>query len=63
MRYSAMPIADFESTLAGKYPAKSHISKVAKLLKDQVPDATGLLYLEGSKTRLLEDSDEAEPFR
>lgn len=58
-----MTFDDFETTLAGRYPAKSHIDKVARLLKDQVPDATGLLYLEGSKTKFLEDSDEAEPFR
>ncbi|KAI9796629.1 MAG: hypothetical protein M1833_006069 [Piccolia ochrophora] len=47
----------------GKYPAKSHAKKVVEYLKSEVPDAAGVLYLEGQKTRMIEDNDEPQPFR
>ncbi|KAK7427217.1 hypothetical protein QQZ08_006330 [Neonectria magnoliae] len=58
-----MVAEDFEAVLKGKYPAKSHAKRVVDLLREKVPNATGVLYLEGRMTKLLEDNDEAEPFR
>ncbi|KAF5012669.1 hypothetical protein FDECE_1300 [Fusarium decemcellulare] len=54
---------DFEALLRGKYPAKAHAQRAVQLLRDKVPDATGFLYVESRASRLLEDSDELEPFR
>lgn len=54
---------DFETTLKGKYPAKRHAQRVADYIRNKVPGASGVLYLEGRATKLLEDNDEAEPFR
>jgi Xaa-Pro dipeptidase len=56
-------MADYESILKGKYPAKSHAARVAEYIRSKVPDAQGVLYLESRMTKLLEDNDEAEPFR
>lgn len=58
-----MVAEDFETVLKGKYPAKSHAKRVAQLLRDKNPDVNGIIYLEGRMTKLLEDNDEAEPFR
>lgn len=50
--------------LKGKYPAKAHAAKVASYLQSVNPaSASATIYLEGQKTRLLEDLDEAQPFR
>lgn len=50
--------------LKGKYPAKAHAAKVASYLRSINPaSASATIYLEGQKTRLLEDNDEAQPFR
>ena len=46
-----------------KYPAKAHAAKVASYLKSKSPSANGIIYLEGQKTRLIEDNDEPVPFR
>ncbi|KAI9679660.1 MAG: hypothetical protein M1829_001622 [Trizodia sp. TS-e1964] len=54
---------DFEIVLRGKYPAKAHAEKVAAYIKSRQPDAHGVLYLEGQKTRMIEDNDEPQPFR
>ncbi|MCJ1367004.1 hypothetical protein MMC16_006135 [Acarospora aff. strigata] len=54
---------DVEAVLAGKYPAKAHAAKVAAYLKSKNPDADGVIYLEGQKTRMIEDNDEPQPFR
>lgn len=54
---------DYETTLKGKYPAKRHAQRVADYIRNKVPGASGVLYLEGRATKLLEDNDEAEPFR
>jgi len=51
------------SILAGKYPAKAHARRVIEYIKKSKPDAQGVLYLEGQKTRMIEDNDEAQPFR
>ena len=54
----------YHTILRGKYFAKPHAERVAKHIKSKAPGATGgVLYLEGRMTKLLEDSDEAEPFR
>ncbi|KAH0555867.1 hypothetical protein GP486_006185, partial [Trichoglossum hirsutum] len=51
------------SAVAGKYPAKAHAEKVAAYIKSKEPNADGVIYLEGQKTRMIEDSDAAQPFR
>jgi Xaa-Pro dipeptidase len=52
-----------EKILAGKYPAKAHARRVVEYIRKTNPDASGVLYLEGQKTRMIEDSDETMPFR
>jgi Xaa-Pro dipeptidase len=52
-----------EAVLAGKYPAKSHAKRVVEYIKKKNPTASGVLYLEAQKTRMIEDNDEAAPFR
>ncbi|KZL84789.1 metallopeptidase family m24, partial [Colletotrichum incanum] len=54
---------DYETVLKGKYPAKQHALRVADYVKSKVPGATGVLYVEGRMTKMLEDNDEPEPFR
>lgn len=56
-------MADVETVLAGKYPAKSHARRVVEYIRKTNPDATGTLYLEGQKTRMIEDNDEPQAFR
>lgn len=53
-------MATVDAILAAKYPGKAHARRVAQALKTQ--DA-GAIYLEAQKTRLIEDNDEAQPFR
>lgn len=53
-----------DSILRGKYPAKAHAAKVASYLQSLHPTcAAATIYLQGQKTRLLEDNDEPQPFR
>ncbi|PQE10811.1 metallopeptidase family M24 protein [Rutstroemia sp. NJR-2017a BBW] len=52
-----------QDILSGKYPAKQHAKRVVEYLKSKHPDATGVLYLESQKTTMIEDNDEAAPFR
>ncbi|KAF1976147.1 putative Xaa-Pro aminopeptidase [Bimuria novae-zelandiae CBS 107.79] len=54
---------DYEEVLKGKYPAKAHAKKVADWIIANGGDKTGTIYLEAQKSRLLEDNDEAAPFR
>lgn len=54
---------DVDAVLKGKYPAKSHAKRVAKYLLANGKSKDSILYLEGQKTRMLEDNDEAAPFR
>lgn len=47
-----------DKILAGKYPAKRHAENVAKYIRDAHPEITdGLIYLESTKSVLLEDND------
>ncbi|KAK3368371.1 putative Xaa-Pro aminopeptidase [Podospora didyma] len=54
---------DYNTILQGKYPAKQHAKRVADFIRSKVPNASGVLYVESRATKLLEDNDEAEPFR
>ncbi|KAL2064094.1 hypothetical protein VTL71DRAFT_4588 [Oculimacula yallundae] len=56
-------MADIDTILAGKYPAKAHAKAVVKWMKKKNPNVKGLLYLEGQKTRMIEDNDGEAPFR
>lgn len=56
-------MADFESILKGKYPAKAHARRVVEWMRKTNPDISGVLYLEGQKTRMIEDNDGEAPFR
>lgn len=58
-----MVAEDFEAVLKGKYPAKAHAKRVVEIIRKEVPDASGLLYLEGRHTKIREDDDSPEPFR
>lgn len=52
-----------EKILAGKYPARAHAKRVATALRDLGQGDSGIIYLEGQKTRMIEDNDEAMHFR
>lgn len=52
-------MATVDAILAAKYPGKAHARRVAQALKQDA----GAIYLEAQKTRLIEDNDEAMPFR
>lgn len=53
-----------DSILKGKYPAKAHCAKVAAYLKETVKDdSPARIYLQGQRTRMIEDNDEPQPFR
>ncbi|KAF4626721.1 hypothetical protein G7Y89_g11436 [Cudoniella acicularis] len=56
-------MASTEAVLSGKYPAKAHARRVVEYIRSKNPDVNGVLYLEGQKTRLIEDNDENVPFR
>lgn len=64
-----MLVPAYEKVLKGKYPAKAHAKRVAAYIRSKFPDngdgagQRAVLYLESRATRLLEDNDEAEPFR
>lgn len=60
----------YEAVLKGnKYPAKAHAKRVAEYIRSKFPDngdgaaQHAVIYLESRSTKLLEDNDEAEPFR
>ncbi|KAJ5591755.1 uncharacterized protein N7459_002124 [Penicillium hispanicum] len=55
-------MASVDTILAAKYPAKAHARRVAESLRSKHGE-TGAIYLEAQKTRLIEDNDEAMPFR
>ncbi|KAI0971219.1 peptidase M24, structural domain-containing protein [Xylaria arbuscula] len=61
--FSSMADMDVETVLKGKYPAKAHAKRVVEYIRSKIPDATGVLFLEGRTDHLLEDSDEPVPFR
>ncbi|CAD6445126.1 0e9fbc07-39f9-4eb9-8914-56857b2149d9 [Sclerotinia trifoliorum] len=52
-----------DKVLEGKYPAKEHARKVGEYIRSKEPGAEGVLYLEAQKTVMIEDNDEAAPFR
>jgi hypothetical protein len=52
-----------EAVLSNKYPAKAHAKRVVEYIKKKNPNANGVLYLEGQKTRMIEDNDGEAPFR
>lgn len=56
-------MAHIERVLAGKYPAKTHAKRVVEWMRKTNPDLSGVLYLEGQKTRMIEDNDGEAPFR
>ena len=62
-------LSTYEQVLKGKYPAKEHAKRVAEYIRSKFPDngdgsaLRAVLYLESRATKLLEDNDEAEPFR
>uniref|UniRef100_A0A8H7MY46 Aminopeptidase P N-terminal domain-containing protein n=1 Tax=Bionectria ochroleuca TaxID=29856 RepID=A0A8H7MY46_BIOOC len=58
-----MVAENFDAVLEGKYPAKNHAKRTVELIRKEIPDASGLLYLEARHTKLLEDNDSPEPFR
>jgi Xaa-Pro dipeptidase len=45
-------MADFETILKGKYPAKAHARKVVEFMKSKNKDVSGVLY------RGAEDQDD-----
>jgi Xaa-Pro dipeptidase len=58
-----MVAENYEAVLKGKYPAKAHAKRTVELIRKEIPDASGLLYLEGRHTKIREDDDSPEPFR
>ncbi|TAQ87731.1 hypothetical protein B7494_g3965 [Chlorociboria aeruginascens] len=56
-------MASVESILKGKYPAKAHARQVVEYIKKTKSNPSGIIYLEGQKTRMIEDNDETVPFR
>lgn len=57
-------MAPYEETLKGKYPGKLHAKRVAEYIQSKLPGAkSGVIYLEGGKTRMIEDCDQEEHFR
>ena len=53
-----------DNILEGKYPAKAHCAKVAAYLEEKAgSDDPSRIYLQGQKTRMIEDNDEPQPFR
>ncbi|KAK4976499.1 hypothetical protein LTR66_010860, partial [Elasticomyces elasticus] len=48
----------------GKYPAKEHCRRVAKMLAERGGNTTdGVIYLQGQVTKMVEDDDQAMHFR
>lgn len=58
-----MVAENYDAVLKGKYPGKAHAKRVVDLIRKDVPDASGIIYLESQLTRMMEDSDEPEAFR
>ena len=56
-------MASISSALNGKYPAKAHAKRVAEHLGKDHSKVSGVIYLEGQKTRMIEDNDGEQPFR
>lgn len=56
-------MTSIEGILAGKYPAKAHARKVVAHLRKNGFQGDGVLYLEGQKTKMIEDNDSEQTFR
>ncbi|TVY46977.1 putative Xaa-Pro aminopeptidase, partial [Lachnellula occidentalis] len=56
-------MASYDTVLKRKYPAKEHARKVVEYLRKKNPDINGVIYLEGQKTKMIEDNDGEAPFR
>lgn len=56
-------MSNYEEILKGKYPAKAHAKRVVEYMRKKNPAVNGVLYLEGQKTRMIEDNDGEAPFR
>lgn len=56
-------MADYETILSGKYPAKAHAKRVVAWMRKQDPNVSGVLYLESQKTKMIEDNDGTAHFR
>ncbi|KAF2002265.1 putative Xaa-Pro aminopeptidase [Amniculicola lignicola CBS 123094] len=54
---------NYDEVLKGKYPAKAHAKAVAEAIVKAGGDKEGTVYLEGQKSKLIEDNDEEAPFR
>ena len=57
-----------DKVLEGKYPAKEHAKRVVEYIRGKKVDGAGgieggVLYLEGQKTKMIEDNDGEAPFR
>jgi hypothetical protein len=49
--------------LDSKYPAKDHARRIADRIQAAGFGPDGIIYLEGQKTRLIEDNDSPQKFR
>lgn len=58
-----MASKNYDDVLKGKYPAKEHARRVVEVIRSSQPDVSGVLYLEGQKTKMIEDNDSEEQFR
>lgn len=53
-----------EKVLQGsKYPAKQHARRVVEYIRNKVPGASGIIFLQSRSTKKIEDCDQEEPFR
>ena len=52
-----------DEILKGKYPAKAHARRVAEYIQTRGFPSDGVIYLESAHTHMIEDNDEAVPFR
>lgn len=46
-----------------KYPSKSHAKRVAEKLKAAGHGSSGIIFVEGQKEHIIDDSDEPFHFR
>ncbi|GAB7364781.1 hypothetical protein MBLNU230_g5579t1 [Neophaeotheca triangularis] len=54
---------DLPAPPTGKYPAKDHVRRVAKHIAENGGPNTGIIYVEGQMTKMVEDDDQATHFR
>lgn len=56
-------MAAVTDVLKEKYPAKAHAKRVAEYIAARGGDANGTMYIEGQRTRMIEDNDGEAHFR